>query len=365
MFVSHNAIAQLCNKNILFHDSNIEVISSLNIPEEYKKNNQNNFNILSTKIEKIKNTLSILNNSITTIVLDETSGVDGLFYPKDQHPCFKDNNTIVLNPNLLNSPQIINILTHEYFHYIHYQLNPLEKDWIKEGLAQFFEYQMNHQLNADQIMSSLTQSSYSLFAEFDIKEPSNEKYGTTFLFFKYLYDQCYSEIYPPNEFIKKFLVSTSSTKELKNSIDIFMNYSKSLSCESFEQVALNFSLARVINTQVIDQDANPYYLINSNSKMSIHQNFMTKFNQLKQQDQDLLVKLIYHYMPIILNSTDGLSLITDKKTFNLFHQNSFTIYHYKPMARQFVKEIDSNHGHLQINSDDLIILIKTQAQTNQ
>jgi hypothetical protein len=118
------------------------------------------------------------------IVLNSECEFDGKFDPQfNPAP-----HTIVvqLHPRMLKAGQFENIITHEFFHGIHYLINPDEPRWIREGLAQYFESWIHQKFNPGFIQATLTQPSSAIDADYSLDVIEPQKYGDSLLFFKYL-----------------------------------------------------------------------------------------------------------------------------------------------------------------------------------
>lgn len=229
------------------------------------------------------------------IIFEKSAETDAVFFPPKKYLPTRDEWIITINPALLNSPDYLRIISHEFFHAIHYAINPNEKDWIREGLAQLFEYKIHNSINKKNLHSALTKSEYPLETEFNISNYNSEKYGNSFLYFYYLATHCSSI----ENTLWNLVKSSESGRESINSFlkDISSNKSE---CKNFSSSAESFSLAKAINSYTGYEQTNKYFLISSSFTM---------------QKEVNLSKALPSFMP------ERLSLETVKKFYTLIPAN--------------------------------------------
>ncbi|MDW8191015.1 MAG: hypothetical protein RMK80_08565 [Pseudobdellovibrionaceae bacterium] len=99
---------------------------------------------------------------------------------------------VILSESLIGSNDFQRLFAHEFLHIVHYLLNPKEEQWIREGLAQYFEYRVTgfksnilikHAM--EHPSSSPTQGFRHISSQIDYSG-----YGNSLLYFSYLIRQC-------------------------------------------------------------------------------------------------------------------------------------------------------------------------------
>jgi hypothetical protein len=217
-----------------------------------------------TKIEKIlPNDIHIkLNELKINILLSDDSARDGLFLP-DEDSAKKEIN-IILKLIDINSQGFEALLAHEFFHAIHFQLNPDEAAWVREGLAQQFEWMVTGEFNGRNLSATQKSPLTPLIANYNWENSDPAQYGHNLLYFYYMYNHCGGETF--------FWKLTQGQGEKKgalliNQILIEIN-SMRPECGNFIQSAMSFEIARAHNQIQLTSttDADQYSLLESNLK---------------------------------------------------------------------------------------------------
>lgn len=190
-----------------------------------------------------------IKNKPIVLIFEKNSATDAMFFP----PGTKRDGAewiITLNPVLLDTPNYQRIIVHEYFHAAHHSVKPNEKSWVREGLAQLFEYQVYGGFNFAHIHAGLTESNFPLEASFDVNNYQPEKYGNTLLYFYYLTTHC-----DKNE--QLFWALTQSEDNGREGITQALQAAST--CRDFASTATGFSLAKIMNSYSgFDQSAQTF-----------------------------------------------------------------------------------------------------------
>jgi len=191
-----------------------------------------NEQILGKIPSDIKNSLDDLK---IKIVFSDKEGRDGLFIPGENNE-----HTIYLKLIQIQSNGIKSLLAHEFFHAIHYHINPDELPWVREGLAQIYEFMTTNNLNGANLFAAITNPLTPLLGEYNVEEKNPAQYGHNQLYFLYLFNHCGRE----NIFWK----ITKGKDGLKGSflIDQIMSElsSDSSECKDFGESAISFLVAK-------------------------------------------------------------------------------------------------------------------------
>jgi uncharacterized protein YjaZ len=231
-----------------------------------------------------------------TIHFSNESTRDGLFIPGDNsHEHKIEVQLIQLNSNGLKS-----LLAHEFFHAVHFELNPNEEVWAREGMAQLFEYVVTHELNGRNLQAAIANPYTPLIGEYKIDEVNAAQYGHDMLYFYYLYNHCGED-----QLLWDLAEGQSAQKgaELINSILIKQN-SKRIECQSFISSVKSFEVAKFHNQLEFNtKDENDrYYLAPTN---------LTPLSLKINSENDLTVSI--KNLPLYS------SLGVDINTWNSFH----------------------------------------------
>jgi hypothetical protein len=99
---------------------------------------------------------------------------------------------VCFKPEVFFSQKIFGLVAHEMFHVLHYLMNPKEEEWLKEGLAVWFEYQVTRRFPIDFAKVALTKNRMQFGHSYEHSVTEKEdseligKYGHDFLFVYYL-----------------------------------------------------------------------------------------------------------------------------------------------------------------------------------
>lgn len=174
------------------------------------------------------------------VQLTNTAGIDGLFTPSEGG----SEHTISIQLMQLTSNGIKSILAHEIYHAIHYYVNPDEYPWVREGMAQMFEYYMTGNYNGSNIASAMKSPMTPLLGVYDVEEIDRSQYGHNLLYFIYLMNHCGGQ----KTFWK--ITEGNATRE-KGSylIDAVLKDvgSPLEECTDFPSSAINFEVAKMHN----------------------------------------------------------------------------------------------------------------------
>lgn len=201
------------------------------------------------------NILAKLSELRVKIQLTDEPGRDGLFIPQETKE-----HEILIQLNQINSNGIKALLAHEIFHAIHFHLNPDEMPWMREGMAQLFEYITTGELNGMNLSAAISNTMTPLLGEYNINQTSRAQYGHNLLYFLYLYSQCGQN----NLFWN--LVSGAGEKNLHGSflIDEILAQAniQKLQCKNFEGSAISFEVAKLHNQiQFLSKENKEQYFI--------------------------------------------------------------------------------------------------------
>jgi hypothetical protein len=186
-------------------------------------------NSLKYKLRKLK----------VTISFSDKSGRDALFVPNENghvHKIFIQ--LLSLNSNGLNA-----LLAHEFFHAVHYEINPDEDPWVREGMAQVFEYIVTDELNGTNLRAAIENPHTPLIGTYSIENPNRAQYGHDMLYFYYLYKRCGGDSF--------FWSLAEGEEELKGAAlinSILGRFdSPNAECKSFSSSAVSFEVAKIHN----------------------------------------------------------------------------------------------------------------------
>jgi ribosomal protein L25 (general stress protein Ctc) len=174
-----------------------------------------------------------------TINFSDKAGRDGLFIPGLEDHQHK----IVVQLIQINTNGIKALLAHEFFHAVHFEINPNEATWVREGMAQLFEYITTDQLNGSNLRAAIENPLTPLIGKYDINNANAAQYGHNMLYFYYLFKHCGGD---------NFFWSLAEGKDdLKGAylIDsILANANSSnIECRSFTSSAISFEVAKIQN----------------------------------------------------------------------------------------------------------------------
>ncbi len=215
------------------------------------------------------------------ISLADTAGRDGLFLPQES-----DEQVIQVQLVQLNSNGIKALLAHEIYHAIHYTINPDELPWVREGMAQVFEFITTGELNGRSLYAAINNPMTPLFGEYSPEETNPAQYGHNQLYFYYLYSHCGKD-----EFFWKMTEGRNGKKgsflidEVLNELNV-----SSSECRNFSESAVSFEVAKVHNQMQFTNLSmrNKYYLYAGD--------ISPRFATVKNADE---LKNIFEEMPVL------------------------------------------------------------------
>ena len=169
---------------------------------------------------------------------------------------------LIIHQSLLTSDQFYPIFFHELIHWVHHLITPNEKDWVKEGIAQLFEYFKRARLNTSLVQIEQENFFNDFFTPYRWDGRDHFLYAKHFYYFYYLYSQCGGI-----ELIKSLLLAGNDENfsQLRGIalIDAVLKAQDGIEiCSDFEQSFVASQIARVHNqTQFINfQEDNTYRL---------------------------------------------------------------------------------------------------------
>lgn len=192
------------------------------------------------------------------ISLTDKPGRDGLFVPQDS-----GEHTISIQLIQVYSNGIKALIAHEIFHAIHYQINPDEAAWVREGMAQLFEFITTNELNGRNLSAAISNPMTPLLGSYDVEQNDPAQYGHNQLYFNYLYSHCGKD-----QLFWKLAAGKNQSGEkgsfLIDTILSEMNLSNS-ECKDFTESAISFEVAKAHNQYQYSNAAerNKYFIFSS------------------------------------------------------------------------------------------------------
>lgn len=216
--------------------------------------------------------------SFLTIRLVEGIGARGFFIPP--HEVDKDNliqfkkeeRYVVLNFDLLFSSQFQRLLVHEVFHSIHYLLNPKEVEWVKEGMAVYFEELILKSVNVALVKAAQKSVGISFTNKHNLAKPNEALYGDQYLFFRYLDKNC-SKVDKKRELF--WLLAQGPNVEfsqIDHALKQFSSKSKKYkkrNCQDLKSLVEKFTVAKAVNRRLYIEDGsyiNDFFLVPSGQR---------------------------------------------------------------------------------------------------
>ena len=161
--------------------------------------------------------------------------------------------TTYLDASVIQSPEWERLLAHEYFHALHYWLNPGEEDWVREGMAQVFEALVIGRPNGRHLWAAQQFPSAPLVAKFDHRQKNVALYGQSLLYFSWLIRECGGK-----ELFWDLLRPLKQLRGLdKIESALHQRASAKPQCQSAKQSVLDFHIAKVHNRVDFDNLDNP------------------------------------------------------------------------------------------------------------
>lgn len=223
-------------------------------------------------------------------------------YPEKQS--IKEKLKIYINPFLIDSPDLKRLVTHEFFHSIHFILNKKEDEWVREGLAQMFEYYILRRPNGKHLNAGLKSPSISLFSNYDHSKGISEVYGHSLLYFHYLLRECGGK----NLF---WTIATSNTQDGLHSVNQSLKSAKikKPQCKNVTQSILYFEMAKIHNqSDFMDFDNSNKFFVGSAQ--------FSGFKELPFHEEE--IKLASPYK---ISKTQGKSLFQNCFNCRIVHSN--------------------------------------------
>lgn len=209
-------------------------------------------------------------------MLDRLTVRDGFFVsphaiPREYNVIPRDRERelhLVMHPRFLSKTFVSHVLMHEFFHAIHFALNPFERVWVKEGLAEVFNYILSKKINLSSFQKMQADPLTPLRAHYKVNTPPSQ-YGHNLMYFYYLTRECGGiELFwqlasgglKRNDLSQKRTIHYGSRL-----IDLLLKkrtqYHHKEQCRSYKSSMISFELARIHN-QIREVDDNPrrYFL---------------------------------------------------------------------------------------------------------
>ncbi len=291
-------------------------------------------------ITKIKNRLpKDINEKIKDlkikIFLSDKAGRDGLFIPQDS-----GEHTIEVKLVQLHSNGIEALLAHEIFHAIHFHINPDEVAWVREGMAQLFEYITTGDLNGMNFYAAINNPITPLLGDYDIEDPNPAQYGHNQLYFFYMYSHCGQD-----NFLWSLAKGDADSGHRGSFlIDHVLDEMKSPApeCATFTESAINFEVAKLHNQMqfIAGEEKNRYFVFPGDIAPKFKK--ITTPEDLKKMLESMPVLSSYR-MPL----KDFLNLKGDCATCALYFANN-----------QFPYAVSENAPKKSSDSDVIIVKLR-------
>ena len=166
------------------------------------------------------------------ITLKKDPGDDGVFID-DEGPDF----SISIRHSELRTENARQILAHEFFHAVHHALRPGEPAWIREGLAQLFEFRVLGYFNELNMKAAFADFSTPLEGTYVVGKTSRAQYGHDLMYFYYLWANCGRD--------RLFWrIASSGLETAFNEVASHFDLEQ---CRGFEKSAVHFEIARAQN----------------------------------------------------------------------------------------------------------------------
>jgi hypothetical protein len=175
---------------------------------------------------------------------------------------------ILINPRaVMNNNEVFLLLAHAYFHALQYVVHPdpteqvwKSEQWLREGLADNFEFLVYGGSNPNHQRSALTHSTTPLMGDYDVDHLSAEQYGHDMLYVNYILRECGGK--------SLFWKLAESTPEVfgADSVERALKEGsvEKPQCDSFEESATSFEIARFLNHEdVSSKNPDRYFLSSS------------------------------------------------------------------------------------------------------
>jgi hypothetical protein len=211
--------------------------------EDYKARAQSVLNFVETKLyAKVPDAL-LAKIKAKTLHIEITNEIKkgGMFNPEKSK---KGELLLQIRENLFADESLFRLLTHEWFHALHYVIHPDEPSWVREGMAQVFETMVLDGYNGPNLLSALESSTTPLEFAFDVGKVEREAYGHTFTYFYYLYKNCGGDA----TFWK--ITESAPGKFGADTLTSVLSGNPKKECSGFETTVLNAELARFHNRKV-------------------------------------------------------------------------------------------------------------------
>lgn len=175
------------------------------------------------------------------ILLTDKAGRDGLFLPHES-----GEQTIAIQLVQLHSNGINALIAHEIYHAIHFTINPDEAGWVREGMAQLFEFITTGELNGRNLAAAINNPLTPLLGDYDVDEANPAQYGHNQLYFYYLYAHCGRD-----DFFWKLSEGEDNSglrgSFLIDSVLEKINNTGKSECSNFTDSAISFEVAKAHN----------------------------------------------------------------------------------------------------------------------
>ncbi|MDD4975723.1 MAG: hypothetical protein PHY93_15305 [Bacteriovorax sp.] len=193
-----------------------------------------------------------------TINFSDKTGRDGLFIPGSENHKHK----IIVQLIQINSNGLKSLLAHEFFHAVHFEINANEAPWVREGMAQLFEYIVTNEFNGTNLQAAIMNSLTPLIGNYGLEDINAAQYGHNMLYFYYLYKHCGGDQF--------FWSMAEGVDELKGAylIDSILSAqnSKKAECKNFLSSAISFEVAKLHNQIQLtkEEDRERFFLAPTN-----------------------------------------------------------------------------------------------------
>lgn len=199
------------------------------------------------------------------LTFTNTCPVDGLFFDPETRPGRASSPQLefCIHSDLVESNDLEALFVHEFFHVLHYVIHPNEMPWVREGLAQLFEFRVLDRFNSSNFKAAMAQLTTPLEGAYSLDKIDRAQYGHDLLYFYYLWSRCGGD-----ELFWKLVEGAPAVYE-GQAIDLALEAlsglqksSQTPECSSFEASAIHFEVARAHNhIQFGAESTERYFLV--------------------------------------------------------------------------------------------------------
>ncbi len=188
----------------------------------------------------------ILEGRKFVIAIDSELPTDGLFEDPGELTD-TDEIQVSVHRSHFMGPNADQLMAHELFHAFHFLLHPGDEPWLREGLAQLFEFRTLGRLNGKNVRLSFEKPSTPLQGDYSPANRRPETYGHALLYFYYLWRNCGGD-----ELMWKITTApVNGTQAVDYGLShVHQTQIVPLPCANFSQSASFFEVARFRNRSI-------------------------------------------------------------------------------------------------------------------